>query len=705
MDWRLTSDSTAGPHVYLTRPRGFNPFPANLPRTLPPPVNEGTFRSPFGINKDLYNFALRPEVPITIALTYIFSVLLFNVINKQRAYKPWAISKEPIFKFSVIIHNALLTVYSAATFVAMCRAYYQVWPDRNDHTGFAGIADGLCKIHGPRGLGDAVTYNTTINIWEVKNEIIKLGYNGNPDPTDVGRLWNEGLAFWGWIFYVSKFYEVLDTVIILAKGKRSATLQTYHHAGAMMCMWAGIRYMSPPISMFVFVNSFIHSLMYTYFTLSALGVRVPGVLKRTLTTMQIAQFVWGASYAAAHLFIKYDVPVETPYQVLSVVKAAASSVSSAASAASSTASKVIESPMASGTLIALAKKLLLRAIGEEGIAERVTTNQGETLSNQIVEKIQQFNERTEPTYETKWRTEITKVNCIDTDGEAFAIYLNLFYLAPLTYLFGRFFVRSYLGWGKPKNVREAAHQTKESGKEAKRKTEEKVEQTGKKAEDKIQNFDGKKYKDQLQKDIQAVKEGTFKGRSGSDLKEDAKDQANKLKNEAANTAQKAKDGAKNAAQKVENEAPNAAQKVKENAQGAAQKVENAAQKLKDESAIESSPSPSPKKKKNKNKNKNGGQGDDSPESSAIIERDNKEDKILAESQAERPGEAVKDQVAGEGGDRWFPQGQDDDTDAMGKSGAIVDFAAAKAEEAKQKAKEVKDGVDEAIEESRENALK
>jgi hypothetical protein len=92
-----------------------------------------------------------------------------------------------------------------------------------------------------------------------------LGYDGNPDPTDAGRLWNEGLAFWGWMFYISKFYEVLDTLIILAKGKRSATLQTYHHSGAMLCMWAGIRYMSPPIWMFVFVNSFIHGLMVCSF--------------------------------------------------------------------------------------------------------------------------------------------------------------------------------------------------------------------------------------------------------------------------------------------------------------------------------------------------------------------------------------------------------------------------------------------------------
>lgn len=36
------------------------------------------------------------------------------------------------------------------------------------------------------------------------------------------------------------------------------------------------------------------------------------------------------------------------------------------------------------------------------------------------------------------------VTCMDTSGQGFAIWLNVLYLLPLTYLFARFFVRSYL---------------------------------------------------------------------------------------------------------------------------------------------------------------------------------------------------------------------------------------------------------------------
>jgi hypothetical protein len=45
-----------------------------------------------------------------------------------------------------------------------------------------------------------------------------------------------------------------------------------------------------------------------------------------------------------------------------------------------------------------------------------------------------------PTYHTEYRT----IPCIDTSGQTFAIWLNVLYLAPLTWLFVRFFIRSYL---------------------------------------------------------------------------------------------------------------------------------------------------------------------------------------------------------------------------------------------------------------------
>jgi hypothetical protein len=247
--------------------------PDELPLPIPPPTSARTFASPFPINPDLYVNALHWKVPITIGAIYATTAIIMNKVNRDRGNKPWGFSKTRAFHWFVVAHNVFLAIFSALTFVGMLRALAHSWPGREHHlggkiwpgmrarNGVAGAADALCKMHGPRGFGDAVYYNPTTDLWENKNKLIQLAVGGLPDSTDVGRLWNEGLAFWGWWFYLSKFYEVLDTFIILAKGKRSSTLQTYHHTGAMMCMWAGIRYMSSPIWMFCFLNSAIHTMM------------------------------------------------------------------------------------------------------------------------------------------------------------------------------------------------------------------------------------------------------------------------------------------------------------------------------------------------------------------------------------------------------------------------------------------------------------
>jgi len=445
------------------------------PLTLPPPEDQRTFAAPFGIDSAFYNGSLQWKVPVTIASIYAVTVMLLNKWNRSRGNKPWWISKTRVFFVFVILHNVLLAIFSALVCWGMLRALAHIWPGSHEYylfgkpwpgirtkNGLAGAADALCKIHGPRGFGDGVYYNPEAQMWEKTNPAILLSANGTPDPTDVGRLWNEGLAFWGFWFYLSKFYEVLDTFIIIAKGKRSSTLQTYHHTGAMLCMWAGIRFMSPPIWMFAFINSLIHTLMvclcsnvavtpnadshsqYTYYTLTSLSLKVPHRIKRTLTTMQIMQFLIGFTFAAAHLFIEYTVPVSTPYTITSTLT---SIVSAASSVASQAATEVSSVAVASTPVAAWLKKLAFRAAGEEGLAENVLNDQGsvfgpEVINQQhIIETVQQS---------VKYRIQYQTVSCIDTQGEAFAIYLNLLYLAPLTFLFVRFFVRSYLRRIDPK---------------------------------------------------------------------------------------------------------------------------------------------------------------------------------------------------------------------------------------------------------------
>ncbi|PIA17590.1 fatty acid elongase [Coemansia reversa NRRL 1564] len=113
-------------------------------------------------------------------------------------------------------------------------------------------------------------------------------------------IWNNMFKF-NYLFYLSKYYELIDTFIILAKGRKATFLQTYHHAGAIMTMWVGCYFGSPQLIFYVVENSIIHTLMYTYFALTAMGYSPPG--KKYLTHLQIFQFLIGLVFIALYITI------------------------------------------------------------------------------------------------------------------------------------------------------------------------------------------------------------------------------------------------------------------------------------------------------------------------------------------------------------------------------------------------------------------
>ncbi|KAK9434109.1 ELO family [Lipomyces doorenjongii] len=218
-----------------------------------------------------FNSLMDIRVPVTIATLYATCV---HILNRSRGHgtEPVRFARTTLFKWLVIAHNLFLCVYSTWTCLGMISSLVRTVAEtsRSHSHGSSNFWRGLCSL----------------------NE----------------GIWGHGLNYYGFLFYLSKFYEILDTVIILAKGKRSSLLQTYHHAGAMLSMWAGIRFASPPIWIFVVFNSLIHTLMYFYYTLSGLSIKVPKAVKRALTTTQICQFVFGGSLAIVHFFIYYFDP-------------------------------------------------------------------------------------------------------------------------------------------------------------------------------------------------------------------------------------------------------------------------------------------------------------------------------------------------------------------------------------------------------------
>jgi hypothetical protein len=93
-------------------------------------------------------------------------------------------------------------------------------------------------------------------------------------------------------FYLSKYYEYLDTFILYSKGKTPIFLQKYHHIGAAIVWHLGWRFKVDSMVFGSLINGFIHSLMYLYYFLTTLNIRVP-LIKPYISYLQLTQFVVG----------------------------------------------------------------------------------------------------------------------------------------------------------------------------------------------------------------------------------------------------------------------------------------------------------------------------------------------------------------------------------------------------------------------------
>lgn len=116
---------------------------------------------------------------------------------------------------------------------------------------------------------------------------------------DPDKVLCQRLEFYTWIFYASKYVEILDTVIIHLNSRRTSFLQMYHHAGAIVCCWLNCVAKTHITWLFVVFNSFVHTFMYVYYCLSSLGIRTK--FKKTITYLQITQFVVGSAIFSTFL--------------------------------------------------------------------------------------------------------------------------------------------------------------------------------------------------------------------------------------------------------------------------------------------------------------------------------------------------------------------------------------------------------------------
>jgi len=196
------------------------------------------------------------EFPILLLLFYVITVWYYQPAKKPAASsKSAAKSDSPFLKQLVLSgHNLLLCIFSVLCFVNTAPVIY----DMMFNIGWSKASCGLIQKE----------YESTYGLW-------------------------------CFLFYLSKYYEFMDTYIVIWKGRRPIFLQKFHHIGAVIGMWLVVTTKSTCGYIFVVENSFIHSIMYLYYALTVWKIRVP--FKFVITMLQMIQFVSGMSLGIVQL--------------------------------------------------------------------------------------------------------------------------------------------------------------------------------------------------------------------------------------------------------------------------------------------------------------------------------------------------------------------------------------------------------------------
>lgn len=104
----------------------------------------------------------------------------------------------------------------------------------------------------------------------------------------------KGMAHVIWVFYVSKYVEFVDTLVMLlgAKFNQVSFLHCYHHSTIAAIWWAIARWAPGGDAYFsVILNSGVHFVMYFYYLTTGQGYNFLKPIKPYITTMQMTQFM------------------------------------------------------------------------------------------------------------------------------------------------------------------------------------------------------------------------------------------------------------------------------------------------------------------------------------------------------------------------------------------------------------------------------
>ncbi|KAK9823087.1 hypothetical protein WJX72_000106 [[Myrmecia] bisecta] len=113
-----------------------------------------------------------------------------------------------------------------------------------------------------------------------------------------GTLMQGPLYFWSYMYYLSKYYEFIDTILLVLKAKPLSVLHVFHHSVVVPMAFLWLEAAQSLQQIALLINTGIHVVMYYYYFLCSIDIRPSW--KKLVTNGQIVQFV--ASFAISTRF-------------------------------------------------------------------------------------------------------------------------------------------------------------------------------------------------------------------------------------------------------------------------------------------------------------------------------------------------------------------------------------------------------------------
>lgn len=94
---------------------------------------------------------------------------------------------------------------------------------------------------------------------------------------------------------LSKLPELGDTLFIVLRKQPLIFLHWYHHITVLIYSWFSYTEYTSSARWFIVMNYCVHSVMYSYYALRAMGYKPPRFIPMIITSMQLTQMVVGCT--------------------------------------------------------------------------------------------------------------------------------------------------------------------------------------------------------------------------------------------------------------------------------------------------------------------------------------------------------------------------------------------------------------------------